>query len=1690
MEDPRMNRIAIILTITGILVGTSVLAILLENPVADAGDDQVVDVGEMVQFDGSRSQHAASYLWNFRDNGWSNATANPTRVYHIEGVYDVGLVAIASNGQQSLDTVRITVRNNPPIADAGQNVTAYEDEAIIFDGSGTTDSVVDAPDLTYRWDFRDGYNASGMIVEHNYSNAGIYSALLSVRDDQGAIGRAIKTITVMNKAPTVTIPDVVADEGTAFVVSAKGQDTPSDEESLRYEWDNGKCGENANYVFNETGVYHPLVVVRDNNNATASRTGKVDVRNIPPVTGILSATSKANITLRATGEKWHDLQLFIYSEGTQIGNMSIFRVPGNPDAQEVTLSDFTFDLSIASQIKIHFTPEDDPVNGQPQGDTPAWVIFTFEDGSFEIVNHNFNVAQQDSWIWTVNPTAYLSSHEITFEGYAFDPGFDTLTTEWDFGDGTIITDSHAATSTPTYFSEWANHSFTSQGNYIISLRAIDDDDASGEFQTTITIDNQGTMMRNLAPIVSIIGSIGKAEENSPACFIALADDSNMTSLSYQWFFGDGDSSIGQISSLGNQAIHVYNYSSIFSVIVAARDNQNTVGIAYTTIEIVNVNPKAVISGNATWIEYQVAVFNGSSSWDTSNDDPSLTYIWDFGDGNMAVGKNVSNVYGSTGLFDVMLTVRDNDGATSISVMRIEVSLSSPPTAILADRMAYGPILSLTFYGIADSNPSDVFKLNYSWNFGDGSPSVVGAEVTHIFSADGAYDVTLTVTDPHGQTAVTNATAHVAIDSDGDSLTDSQEVSIGTNPNNPDTDGDSLTDYWEIYTYKTNSTEADSDSDGANDWYEAIYLGYNVDTDRDTLFNPWDPDSDNDGMLDGVDPHPLLYDAPDGNTYSVIGNATSNDGFIVVVAVNYIESQEQQAATISTIDQSLNQQQHNVKISSGSDPQPVPTITFYYRKGPRLPVGGIGPSFTVDIPAPFSSACIEVRYPLDALGITDAKALDIYQFSDSEGKWMDMPASISWNDYRVTVAMSSLEPCYQLGDSQAIDSDMDGLTDYYEVHHGHGTLPTDPNDPDMDCDGLTDGEEVYGTYSGGVPTVPFFSDSDHDGLFDGWDDSGDHDGIWQFGERKGEVGDNSQGFAGGYGTNPCWSDSDNDNLFDGWQDMNGDQRWEAGEAPGEIGDTSQQNKGGYGSDPLNRDYDGDGVKDGSDVDPLTNLWLTVTVSEINALDMIDWHGSPPYGPIREPADFYWEIDVYSYTGDWQPAESSKPFISDEDHIRPGQSYSFDLDDRYQSTIVKITLCDVDGSSLQLCDIVNDGKIAILAYDHRTGSWSGNDYHGDPNGYGHVSGNEDGSTDVVNIDGESDCELWFTMRMNDYWEDHDHLSCWEEVNVYNSDPLFSDSNGDWDGDGIPNDYEDQHGLNPAYASDALQDLDGDLVPNLWEYELRDRGKSPDNPLDTYGFALSVSFEWDVDNAYRDAFIQTLRDASSYLFAATDGHFLFKYAELQDSKGLWDAQGSIQIHDAVALRTTDGDWPHADAGTNGHVYLPREYDRSASGLPSNTQPGDLWYYKMLAHELCHARFSLRDEYKGYYWAGPIPITYDIGASNLLHSLMADNDYMRLSTRYDYDHPQDGTDTHDTHTLQWLFNGESCWETVFRQYNYFTGLATGQVYGVQFDLDGDYQIDSVYPQGYIQDSSAFWDSSLYAMRYEIGTYLSVTSF
>lgn len=77
-----------------------------------------------------------------------------------------------------------------------------------------------------------------------------------------------------------------------------------------------------------------------------------------------------------------------------------------------------------------------------------------------------------------------------------------------------------------------------------------------------------------------------------------------------------------------------------------------------------------------------------------------------------------------------------------------------------------------------------------------------------------------------QPAATETPAVTApIDSDGDSLTDTEEEALGTKINLIDSDFDGLSDYEEVKVYKTNPLNPDSDGDGYKDGDE-VKSGYN------------------------------------------------------------------------------------------------------------------------------------------------------------------------------------------------------------------------------------------------------------------------------------------------------------------------------------------------------------------------------------------------------------------------------------------------------------------------------------------------------------------------------------------------------------------------------------------------------------------------------------------------------------------------------------------------------------------------------------------------------------------------------------------------------------------------------------------------------------------------------------------------
>lgn len=87
-----------------------------QPPVAGAGPDQTVFVGEVVTFDGSGSYdpdgEIVSYEWNFGDGSYGSGV-NPTHTYTAVGTYEVTLTVTDNSGAVDSDTMTVIVQAKP-----------------------------------------------------------------------------------------------------------------------------------------------------------------------------------------------------------------------------------------------------------------------------------------------------------------------------------------------------------------------------------------------------------------------------------------------------------------------------------------------------------------------------------------------------------------------------------------------------------------------------------------------------------------------------------------------------------------------------------------------------------------------------------------------------------------------------------------------------------------------------------------------------------------------------------------------------------------------------------------------------------------------------------------------------------------------------------------------------------------------------------------------------------------------------------------------------------------------------------------------------------------------------------------------------------------------------------------------------------------------------------------------------------------------------------------------------------------------------------------------------------------------------------------------------------------------------------------------------------------------------------------
>ncbi len=188
-------------------------------PVAVAGEPRRVAVGETVVLDGSRSYDVdgsvASHAWDLGDGTGADG-ARIEHAYRTPGSYLARLTVADDAGvanSTATDGVRIIV-NAPPVAEAGPDRHVAIGEVITFDAGVSQDP--DGALIGYAWDFGDGAEGDGQVVEYAYHRSGVYRVGLTVRDDSGtASNRASDGLTVVVNEPPV------ADAGPAQVVSTE-----------------------------------------------------------------------------------------------------------------------------------------------------------------------------------------------------------------------------------------------------------------------------------------------------------------------------------------------------------------------------------------------------------------------------------------------------------------------------------------------------------------------------------------------------------------------------------------------------------------------------------------------------------------------------------------------------------------------------------------------------------------------------------------------------------------------------------------------------------------------------------------------------------------------------------------------------------------------------------------------------------------------------------------------------------------------------------------------------------------------------------------------------------------------------------------------------------------------------------------------------------------------------------------------------------------------------------------------------------------------------------------------------------------------------------------------------------------------------------------------------------------------------
>ncbi|MCA9150225.1 MAG: PKD domain-containing protein, partial [Planctomycetales bacterium] len=272
----------------------------------------------------------------------------------------------------------------------------------------------------------------------------------------------------------------------------------------------------------------------------------------------------------------------------------------------------------------------------------------------------------------------------------------------------------------------------------ISVTANDGTHQTSPATRSVTITDDDTE----APTVTLGGSVGDELAVDTQEFTWSVDDPSGSTTTVT--VTRNGSPIFTRSYTENVALDSFNFDSYgvgeYVLTVDAADNDadrendsTAAATAVRQVNVLNTNPVAdlaVITAASARFEGVPVLFSAAGSTDPDGDDEALTFVWDFGTGELLRGEEVGYAFPDDGTYGVRLLAIDSYGGIAEATTTVVVANVAPTVSLAYDN---GPIEAAEFVvDLSIVDPGEDSALGIL-DWGDGNQQII--------SESGAYSHT-------------------------------------------------------------------------------------------------------------------------------------------------------------------------------------------------------------------------------------------------------------------------------------------------------------------------------------------------------------------------------------------------------------------------------------------------------------------------------------------------------------------------------------------------------------------------------------------------------------------------------------------------------------------------------------------------------------------------------------------------------------------------------------------------------------------------------------------------------------------------------------------------------------------------------------------------------------------------------------